>query len=114
MLIAILLSSSRTHSARMRNLDQHPYSSQEETKQMNTNRQTAIIEGDKQMNSKGSTLIRWAGLAAVAAGVIFAGIQPIHPADVLSSVTTEFWAIITPLKTVMAFLFLLGLTGLYA
>ncbi len=33
-------------------------------------------------------LIRWAGLAAMAAGIIFAGIQPIHPLDVLASVTT--------------------------
>ena len=28
-------------------------------------------------------LIRWAGLAAMAAGIYFAGIQPIHPPDVL-------------------------------
>lgn len=61
-----------------------------------------------------STLIRWAGLAAVAAGLTFAGIQPIHPPDVLASVSTDAWAIITPVKTVMAFLFLLGITGIYA
>ena len=51
---------------------------------------------------------------AVAAGVIFAGIQPIHPPDVVESVTTSAWAIITPLKTAMCMLFLLGITGLYA
>ena len=61
-----------------------------------------------------SSLIRWAGLAAVVAGIIFASIQPIHPADELASVTTGAWAIITPLKTVMCLLFLLGITGLYA
>ena len=61
-----------------------------------------------------SSLIRWAGLSAVVAGLIFAGIQPIHPPDVLASVNTSAWAIITPLKTVMCFLFLLGFTGLYA
>ena len=61
-----------------------------------------------------SNLIRWSGLAAMAAGIIFAGIQPIHPPDELSSVTTTAWAIITPLKTVMALFFLLGTTGLYA
>jgi hypothetical protein len=60
------------------------------------------------------TLIRWTGLAAIVAGLIFAGIQPIHPPDVVSSVTTSAWAIITPLKTVMCLLFLLGWTGLYA
>lgn len=48
-------------------------------------------------------LIRWSGLAAMAAGIIFAGIQPIHPADVLSSVSTDAWAIIQPLKTGMSF-----------
>jgi len=48
------------------------------------------------------------------AGIIFAAIQPIHPPDVLASVSTNAWAIITPLKTVMAFLFMLGITGLYA
>jgi hypothetical protein len=66
------------------------------------------------MRPTSSNLIRWSGLAAVVAGVIFAGIQPIHPADVVESVTTTAWAIITPLKTGMCMLFLLGITGLYA
>ena len=43
-----------------------------------------------------SNLMRLAGLCAVLAGVIFAGIQPIHPPDVVESVTTGAWAIITP------------------
>ncbi len=59
-------------------------------------------------------LIRWCGLAALVAGVIFAGIQPIHPPDVLASVTTPLWAVIITLKLVMCFLFLIGVTGLYA
>jgi hypothetical protein len=50
----------------------------------------------------------------MAAGIIFAGIQPIHPPDVLESVTTGTWAIITSLKLAMCFFFLLGITGLYA
>jgi hypothetical protein len=50
----------------------------------------------------------------MAAGIIFAGIQPIHPPDVLSSVTTGTWAIITTLKTAMCLLFLVGITGIYA
>lgn len=61
-----------------------------------------------------SNLIRWSGLAALAAGIIFAGIQPIHPPDTLASVTTTAWAVITPLKTAMCLLFLAGITGLYA
>ena len=66
------------------------------------------------MKPSAPNLIRLAGLAAAAAGIIFAGIQPIHPPDALSSVTTRAWAIITPLKVVMCLLFLLGWTGLYA
>jgi len=48
------------------------------------------------------------------AGLIFAGIQPIHPPDVLSSATTGTWAIITTLKTAMCLVFLVGITGIYA
>lgn len=59
-------------------------------------------------------LIRWAGLSAMAAGIIFVVIQPIHPPDVLSSVTTDAWAIIQSSKVAMCILGLLGLTGLYA
>jgi hypothetical protein len=66
------------------------------------------------MKITASRVIRWSGLAALVAGIIFAGIQPIHPPDVLSSVTTGSWAIITTLKTVMCLLFLLGIAGLYA
>lgn len=61
-----------------------------------------------------SSLIRWSGLAAMMAGIIFAGIQPIHPPDVLESVTTTAWAVITPLKTLMCLLFLLGFAGMFA
>jgi hypothetical protein len=66
------------------------------------------------MKITASRVIRWSGLAAMAAGIIFAGIQPIHPPDVLSSVTTGAWAIITTLKTAMCLLFLVGTTGIYA
>lgn len=61
-----------------------------------------------------TNLIRWTGLAAMGAGVIFAGIQPIHPPDVLASVTTIPWTIVITAKFVMCLLFLLGITGLYA
>ncbi len=66
------------------------------------------------MTPTASGFIRWTGLSAMAAGIIFAGIQPVHPPDFLSSVTTSAWAIITSLKLAMCFLFLLGLAGLYA
>jgi hypothetical protein len=80
---------------------------------VNTNRQTAVIEESK-MKLTGSNLIRWTGLSSIVAGVIFAAIQPIHPADVVASVNTSAWAIITGLKTAMCLLLLLGIVGLYA
>jgi hypothetical protein len=66
------------------------------------------------MQPTASNVIRWAGLCAVAAGVIFAAIQPIHPPDFLPSVTTTAWAAIMPFKLAMTVLFLAGITGLYA
>src|SRR5919205_862683 len=59
-------------------------------------------------------LIRWAGLSAMAAGIIFVVIQPIHPPDVVSSVTTTRWAIVQSSKVAICILGLIGLTGLYA
>jgi hypothetical protein len=59
-------------------------------------------------------LIRWSGIAAILAGLIFAGIQPIHPADIVASVTTTMWAVIISLKLAMCLFFLVGITGLYA
>ena len=84
---------------------------------MNANRQTTVSKGnnkERTMKITAASLIRWTGLAAMAAGIIFAGIQPIHPLDVLSSVTTPRWAIIQSLKTAMCLLGLLGMAGLYA
>lgn len=65
-------------------------------------------------NVTASALMRLAGLSAMAAGIIFAVIQPIHPPDFLPSVTTTAWATIMPVKLVMCLFFLLGFTGLYA
>lgn len=66
------------------------------------------------MKTTAPNLIRWTGLSLIVAGIIFAGIQPVHPPDFLASVTTGEWAIIMLLKTAMCLLFLLGLAGLYA
>ena len=60
------------------------------------------------------SVIRWAGLSAMAAGIIFVVVQPLHPPDVLSSVTAPRWAIVHFFSTAMCFLALLGVTGLYA
>ena len=59
-------------------------------------------------------LIRAAGLSAAVAGVIFATILPIRPPDVLASVNTSAFILITSYKTVMSIFGLLGITGLYA
>ena len=66
------------------------------------------------MKITSSNLIRFSGLALVPAGIVFAGIQPIHPPDVVESVSTTAWAIITSLKFAMCVLFVVGITGLYA
>jgi len=81
---------------------------------MNINRQTARIEGDKPMNSKGSTLIRWAGLSAAVAGIFYILIGMFHPANVVSSVTTTPWIIAHIFAIGMSFFGLLGMAGLYA
>lgn len=81
-------------------------------KPMNINQQTAIKENKMQLTT--ANLIRWSGLSAMAAGLIFAGIQPIHPPDVLASVNTSLFITITSLKTVMCIFGLFGIAGLYA
>jgi len=79
---------------------------------MNNNGKTTNQESKMKITT--SDLIRWAGLSAMAAGTIFVIIQPIHPLDVLASVNTNAWIIITSFKTAMSVFGLLGVTGLYA
>lgn len=83
-----------------------------EDKHMNINRQTATKESKMKITI--SKVIRWSGLAALVSGLIYVAIQPIHPADILSSVTTTPWAIVHYLSLTMDFLGLLGIAGLYA
>jgi hypothetical protein len=66
------------------------------------------------MKTTASNLSRWAGLAAMGAGVSFVVIQAIHPLDVLASVSTPRWAIVHYLGVVMGLLGLWGITGIYA
>lgn len=60
-----------------------------------------------------ATLIRSAAVAAVAAGLIFIGIQIGHPHSDVTSVTTTEWAVRNSFKVVMAALALVGITGMY-
>jgi hypothetical protein len=83
----------------MPNFDTYPYGSKKEKYTMKT---TA------------SNLIRWSGLAAMGAGILYVTIQAIHPLDVLSSVTTAQWAIVHYLSIVMDIFAMLGIAGLYA
>jgi hypothetical protein len=61
-----------------------------------------------------SSLLRSAGLSAMAAGMIFVFVQTIHPPEVLSSVTTDRWVFVHCLSVVMSVLWLFGITGVYA
>jgi len=61
-----------------------------------------------------SKLIRWAGLSAMVAGILYMLVGMFHPLNILSSVTTTRWAIVHVLATSMCFFILLGLAGLYA
>jgi len=83
-------------------------------KHMNTTRQTAVITKESKMKITTSSVIRWAGLAAMGAGILYIAIQAIHPLDVLSSVTTPRWAIVHYMGVAMGLLGLLGIAGIYA
>ncbi len=58
-------------------------------------------------------LTRVAGLAAVAAGLIFVLIQFIHPAENVTTVTTAEWVAVSLLTATMAMLAIVGISGLY-
>ena len=79
---------------------------------MNTKANISIKESKMKITS--SKVIRWAGLAAMGSGILYIGIQAIHPLDVFSSVTTAQWAITHYLSIVMDMLGMLGMAGLYA
>lgn len=66
------------------------------------------------MNQRASNLLRWAGLSAMVAGIIFAIVGLIHPPQTVASVTTSTWTIVHVLTIAMSFFGLLGIAGLYA
>lgn len=61
----------------------------------------------------GGRLLRWTGLSALVAGILFVLVQPIHPPDQLGSVTTPQWAFVHYTTLVMTILFVIGITGIY-
>jgi hypothetical protein len=60
-----------------------------------------------------TTLSRAAGLCAVAAGLLFIGVQVNHPHLDVTFVTTSEWKIRQSVKVLMAALSLVGITGMY-
>jgi hypothetical protein len=61
-----------------------------------------------------TNLIRWAGVAAIVAGIFYVVVGLFHPPNMVASVTTTPWAIVHVVATAMCFFGLLGLTGIYA
>ena len=66
------------------------------------------------MKITASNLIRWAGLAAMAAGIFYVVVGLFHPLETLASATTPRWIIVHALATAMCFFGMLGMAGLYA
>jgi hypothetical protein len=60
-----------------------------------------------------TVLLRLAAVAAVAAGVLFIGIQLGHPHSDVTAVTTTEWAVRNSFKVLMGSLALAGITGMY-
>jgi hypothetical protein len=60
-----------------------------------------------------TVLIRWAGLFAIMAGILYIVIQFIHPSDHISSVNSNLWVIVACLTMAMSLFSLIGITGIY-
>lgn len=61
-----------------------------------------------------ATLMRWAGVSAIAAGLCFIVIGMLHPVNVPSAVTTSSWLYAHIAATALGFFGLFGMAGLYA
>ena len=79
---------------------------------MNTKGKTSIEESKTKTNT--STLMRWAGLSAMAAGLCFIVIGMFHPVNLPASVTTPTWVNVHIFATALGFFGLFGMAGLYA
>lgn len=70
-------------------------------------------ENEKKRRITGKSLMRWAGLFAIMAGILYTGIQFFHPEDHISSVGTGQWAVIACTTSIMSLFSLIGITGVY-
>jgi hypothetical protein len=68
---------------------------------------------EKKRRITGKSVVRYAGLFAILAGILYIGIQFIHPEDHISSVSTSFWVIIACTTSIMSLFSLIGITGIY-
>jgi hypothetical protein len=68
-----------------------------------------LVQKESKMKVTTPKLIRWAGLSAMMAGIIFAAIQPVN-----LPVNSSLFIIITSFKTSISIFGLLGMAGLYA
>lgn len=59
------------------------------------------------------SLMRWAGLFAILAGILYIGIQFIHPEDHINSVSTSLWVVTASATSMMSLFCLIGMTGIY-
>ena len=58
-------------------------------------------------------LARTAAVAAILSGILYVGIQFIHPEETLETVSTDAWTMVAWLTVAMAILALVGITGIY-
>jgi hypothetical protein len=65
------------------------------------------------MTITSSHLTRAAGLCAVASGVLYIAIQPIHPEETVAAVSGTRWVVVAWMTGAMAVLGLVGITGIY-
>lgn len=68
---------------------------------------------DERQVEKVPNMNRGAGACAMAAGALFILVQLIHPAELVSSVTTARWAIVHVLTIVMCLFGAVGVAGIY-
>ena len=81
---------------------------------MNTKGKTSIRESKTKTTASASTLMRWAGLSAMVAGLCFIVIGMFHPVNVPASVTTATWVNVHIFAFALGFFGLFGMAGLYA
>jgi len=70
-------------------------------------------KNEKKRSITGKRLMRWAGIFAILAGILYIGIQFFHPVEHISSVSTNLWVVIACTTSMMSLFSLIGMTGVY-